>query len=425
MIHGAAVRRDSRGAGRGDRTLTGRSPRVFETRASADSAIPAGPSRVAARLLRNGVRGLVLSIAFACTAAPPTGGSPSSATHTIAFLFDGSFDDADDVSGPALAGLELAALQGPGIEVEPVNVGVSGQEAAALLAQLGDDRGVVAAVVAPWTVSPEGASGALASAGIPVVSLSWAWDPPEHGTGVWLSVAADADEEARLLLAAGSAPPEGAGRPCLAGEPDAAGARLAELVTIDAVRSGGSSIANAGVVDPGRPATAEAVASRIAEAGCATVLWTGGATAAALLVASPNGPGELVGTSRLKTDDGLAVAEEGGASVSTVCACADVTLSLEPRSQRFVHDVQAESAAAPGPYALEAYDVGRMLIGAMAGSGGTREGLAAGLDGLERARGLRGAYRFERDGSATPGTTPRGWWRAAGSRWLPLPVPSS
>ena len=29
------------GAGRGDRTLTGRSPRVFETRASADSAIPA------------------------------------------------------------------------------------------------------------------------------------------------------------------------------------------------------------------------------------------------------------------------------------------------------------------------------------------------------------------------------------------------
>ena len=32
-----------RGAGRGGRTLTGRSPRVFETRASADSAIPAGP----------------------------------------------------------------------------------------------------------------------------------------------------------------------------------------------------------------------------------------------------------------------------------------------------------------------------------------------------------------------------------------------
>jgi hypothetical protein len=129
-----------------------------------------------------------------------------------------------------------------------------------------------------------------------------------------------------------------------------------------------------------------------------------------------------VGTSRLKTEAGLAVAADG-AGVVTVCACADVNLSDEPEAQRFVHDVQAASGAPPGAFAVEAHDAGRLLIDLLEGSDGSRSELVAELGTVSRFRGLGGAYAFAPDGSLEPPPTAGGRWRAAGSRWLPDPPP--
>jgi hypothetical protein len=99
-------------------------------------------------------------------------------------------------------------------------------------------------------------------------------------------------------------------------------------------------------------------------------------------------------------------------------------VSTEPISQRFVHDLQAESGAAPGPFAVEAYDAGSMLIGLLDG-GGTREAVAAGLDDLDGSRGLVSAYAFEDSGSRSPAGSAVSVWRATGSRWLPEPAPGA
>jgi hypothetical protein len=121
----------------------------------------------------------------------------------------------------------------------------------------------------------------------------------------------------------------------------------------------------------------------------------------------------------MKTDAGLELTSSG-AAIFTVCACADVSLSIDPTSQRFVHDLQAESGSPPGPYAVEAYDAGRLLIG-LGGVGATRGRVAEGLGDLVRFRGLVDSYAFEPDGSRSPEGLRTGTWQAAGSRWLPGP----
>jgi hypothetical protein len=91
-----------------------------------------------------------------------------------------------------------------------------------------------------------------------------------------------------------------------------------------------------------------------------------------------------------------------------------------------VHDLQAESGSPPGPFAVEAYDAGHLLIGLLEGENPTREHVSARLDDLTRFRGLVERYRFEPDGSRAPESLSAAMWRAAGSRWLPaVPVGSS
>jgi hypothetical protein len=173
-------------------------------------------------------------------------------------------------------------------------------------------------------------------------------------------------------------------------------------------------------VDPDRPATASTVAGRIGDADCAAVLWTGGADVAALLAAERPPAHALVGTSRIKTDDGLALAE-GGIAVVATCGCADVNLSLEDATERFVHDFQAESASAPGPFAVEAYDVGDAILAALSGAP-TGGQIAAPIGSLDRFDGLVAPTTFGPDGRRDPREIPQAWWRASGSRWLPVPA---
>jgi ABC-type branched-subunit amino acid transport system substrate-binding protein len=372
-----------------------------------------GRPRVAARGIRAGLAWLLFLFVVGCTA----GISPSETTRpTIAFLFDGASPDAELVTSPALSGLELAAHEAGGIEIEPVNVGLEREEVTASLRALGDDRGVDAAVVAPWTAPPEGAIELLAAEGLPVITLSWAWGPPPDGEGVWLSFVAGRAREAVILLsgATESAPDDAV--ICLAGDDDVTSRALLQTAAELGQAAGDPEIVTAGIAETGRAATAEAVAARIPEAGCPVLVWIGGVPAAARVLSGIPDHLSVVGSSRIKTDDGLALASSGVA-VSTVCACVDVSLSTHPRWQRFVHDIQAESGAPPGPFSVEAYDAGRLLIGLLEGREGSREDIASALDDITRFRGLAGAYAFEADGSRS--SRRMGIWRAAGSRWLP------
>jgi ABC-type branched-subunit amino acid transport system substrate-binding protein len=178
----------------------------------------------------------------------------------------------------------------------------------------------------------------------------------------------------------------------------------------------------AGAVTGTQGATAGSVTEAIADAACPVLVWTGEATtAASVLSRDADRPSIVVGPSRVKTDDGLALATSG-VDVLTVCACADVTLTLDPILQRFIHDLQAESGSPPGPFAVEAYDAGRLLATILANAGGDdlRAVVGAALVDPGDLEGLAGRYRFEPDGSRPSATIAAGTWRAAGSRWLPV-----
>ena len=367
-----------------------------------------------------GLAGLLLVVTAACTEDVS---SPGASGPTIAYLFDGSAPDADLVTSPALAGLELAAREAGGVEIEPLNVGLRRDEVMASLRTLGEDRGVVAAVVAPWTAPPAGAVELLAAEGVPVITFSWAWGPPEEGEGLWHSFVPERAREAVILLSGATGlAPEGTAL-CLAGDDHVTSRALLTTAQELGEAAGEPELMFSGVAETERAATAGPVAARIRDAGCPILVWIGGTPGAVSVLSSLPDPPSVVGTSRMKTDDGLELASSE-VEVFTVCACADVSLSMDPRWQRFVHDLQAESGAPPGPFAVEAYDAGRLLIGLLDGTDGTRRGLASALDDLTRFGGLTGAYHFESDGSRAPKPLTIGIRRAAGSRWLPRPMPT-
>ena len=339
----------------------------------------------------------------------------------IAYLFDGSPPDAELVSASALAGLELAAHEAGAVEIEPVNLGLDHAEVMSTLGALAEDSAVVVAVVAPWTAPPAGAIDLLAAHDLPVVSLSWAWGPPSDGAGLWLSLAAGQAREAVLLLSTADVAPEGATL-CLAGDEHPTSRALLATAEELARAAGDPDVAMAGTVAGGDVPIAAPVADRVEDAGCPVLAWTGGtAGAEAVLSRLPEDPALVVGASRIGTDDGLALAT-AGRDVITACPCVSVNLSLEPAHMRFVHDLQAASGAPPGPYAVEAYDAGRFLLGFVTGAGSDdpREVVAAALEEPPEIPGLAGSYRFEPDGSRAPDTLRVGAWRAMGSRWLPV-----
>ena len=380
--------------------------------------LPIPPSRpsttsVPARRAATALLALATFALSACGRATP---DPDEGPR-IAFLFDGSSGDADEVTGAALAGLRFAALgTGRPEAVQPQNVGLGADVTAEMLDELAADRGIVAALVAPWTRPAAGTVERLAAAGIAVVSLTWAWGPPEDG--VWRSLVIDRTREAELLLDTGAV--HGAAAPaCLAGDVHPTSVGLAGNVLVAAGRRG-AELRPAGVVDPGVPATVSTVADRLTTFGCDAVLWTGGAATLELVLDADPELETVIGTSRLKTRGGISVAvTHPRRRLLATCGCADITLSRDPALQRFIHDYQTESGGAPGAFAVEAYDAGRLLL-ELAGRGGGRAAVAEELDRLDEVEGLLGTYRFGSDGALRSGPTAPGAWRAFGSRWLPL-----
>jgi ABC-type branched-subunit amino acid transport system substrate-binding protein len=379
--------------------------------------LPIPPSRprvpsVAAIARRTGLAAAVAVAVGACGFSPAAPEGPR-----IAFIFDGISDEADEVSGPALAGLRFAVIgTGDPETVVPVNLGPDPEEAARQVEATVADPSVVAAVVAPWTDPPPGIEARIAEGKIPVVSLSWGWVAPAASPA--MSLAVDRTAEAELLLAAGATQAAPGSPLCLAGDGHPMSRPLADAVVVAAGPDAG--LRRVGTVDPDRPATASDVASGLSSAGCDTVLWTGGVAALELLLDAAPSPGTVVGTSRIKTSGGIEVgmAHPARRLVAT-CACADITLTREPELQRFIHDYQTEAAGAPGVHAVEAYDAGRLLFGIATEVGG-REAVGDRLAATHSFDGLLGAYRIGDDGSLEAGPAPAGWWRASGSRWLPV-----
>ena len=132
----------------------------------------------------------------------------------------------------------------------------------ASLRDLGEDRGVVAAVVAPWTAPPGGAIDLLAAERVPVVSLSWAWGPPREGDGLWLSFVARGRGRPSSCCRQRDVAPEGAPL-CLAGD-DTSRAGTARHGHIGSARPPATSESSpSGSPTSGRAASADAVAARI------------------------------------------------------------------------------------------------------------------------------------------------------------------
>ncbi|HET9672093.1 MAG TPA: hypothetical protein VFQ40_04520, partial [Actinomycetota bacterium] len=221
-----------------------------------------------------------------------------------------------------------------------------------------------------------------------------------------------------LLVRAGAPAAELPSRRCVAGDTHPTRGRLSEAVVVEADRTGDPA-ADVGAVDPERPATAGAVAGRLGSAACRVVLWTGGTDALDLLLAAAPEVRTVVGSSRIKTEGGIAVGVTHPARrIVAVCACADVTLSDDPIQQRFIHDYQTESGSAPGPFSVEAYDAGRWLLRAAAE--GARGPVAETVRRAGAVEGLLGTYRLDSDGALVSSPAAAGTWRAFGSRWLPL-----
>ena len=104
---------------------------------------------------------------------------------------------------------------------------------------------------------------------------------------------------------------------------------------------------------------------------------------------------------------------------SVACSCVDVSIDIGLPSRRFVNAYQSEHGLAPGVYAAEAWDAGRLAGDWLAAGASDRDAVAASLALLSTFDGVARAYAFDEVGELT-GAEP-GLYLAAGTRWLPLP----
>ncbi|HEX5951373.1 MAG TPA: hypothetical protein VFZ96_10240, partial [Actinomycetota bacterium] len=102
--------------------------------------------------------------------------------------------------------------------------------------------------------------------------------------------------------------------------------------------------------------------------------------------------------------------------------CVDVSTSFDLAAQRFIQDYQSEFGLPPGPYAVEAWDAARILVGAFREGATTRKAVGVALSALRTFDGLARAYRFGPDGDLQEGRRSVRLSRVEGGRWLELPA---
>ena len=376
--------------------------------------------------------GLSLFLLAACTREPPPElvdpgrSSPSpEATVRVVVLRPGSDPNFIPRVLPAEQGLRLAFDEGPvgspapvAVEVEPVDVSAPPEEVARRLGELAADPAVVAAVLGPGWRPPAELLASLQGAGLATVSLT---PLGPGGGGAWRRLVATLAVEGTALAGLLRELPAADDGVCLAGD-GREGPEGAELVARRIRRELRGGIPVRRLPGAGPPA---GLVARVAAAGCGAVVWLGGAEGAAAVRRALSEHGLrsvlLLGTDLVKDPRFAELAGALGEGTVVACPCADLSLSTEPRALRFINAYADAFGGAPGIFAVEGYDAGRLLLRAIAEGGPSRAGVARALAGIEIHEGLGAVYRFGADGELlAPGVR---LYRDEGGRWVALPGP--
>jgi ABC-type branched-subunit amino acid transport system substrate-binding protein len=386
------------------------------------------------------LRGLALAAALvlglaACTGDPPSATtapptSPAGAVlreAKIAFVEDLSPDGAAQRVAPAFQGARLgidsAILRGAvpaSIRLVPMDTGGTPEGIRSVVEAIVSDPTIVAAIVAPQLTGQIALGDPLDAAGVPVVSLSTLGpDLPAQGWRYWRRAVPDVEREGEALAAA-LVEFAGPRRACLLGD----GSPMSNALT--------HAVARALPVRPTlRLALPETdpddptVVAAIGGAGCRAVVWSGNPAGGALLrlalVAAHHASVRLFGGESLKDASYLTTSGPRGRGTIAVCPCVDLSTSTDFRAQRFIQDYQSAFGVPPGPFAAEAWDVVRLILGAVSSGAGTRSEVAQELAGTTTVDGLARSYAWGRDGALQDQAGAVRVYRDEGVRWVAQP----
>jgi ABC-type branched-subunit amino acid transport system substrate-binding protein len=374
-----------------------------------------------------GIALLLALILSACEspapAAVPTPGPASASASasasaapmpvSVAFVEDLAPDGAIDRVFPALRAVELALetaeIPDTVVQVVPLDVAQQDGGLPEVTERIAGDPAFAAAIVAPELADQGELVERLSAADVPVLSVSarGTADPPSPGR--WIRFVAPLDVLARRLAEVASSLRPARRGVCLAeGEPD------------------GTSFPR-DVRRGLRDATLVTTAQEASAAGCGVIVWTGGAVGGAELAAelvTTARPPVLVGGPALRDPRFLDLAGPAAEGATAVCACADVTTSLDLAAQRFVQDYQSRFGSTPGPGAAEAWDAARLLVRGLREVGPSRADLIVWLAGQVVSEGLAGHLAF-RDGELADPESAVRRYRVEGGRWVEAPMPNS
>ena len=339
-------------------------------------------TRFARRTWASANRGAArLALATALFLAACTQGVDGTVERRVTIAFVGRLS----LPGAAAAfdGVRLAVRQaleegGLPVPVEVVAFDVAGTGLEEVVSEVASDGGVVAAVLSPVGPAP---ADALREEGLPLLDLS----------GL-------ARGQTRALGEFAEALPRAADGICARG-------RVGSLPGRVRISS--------------RPRRAVAV---VAKSGCRVIEWRGPPEAAgalrAGLVRSGLGDVIVVGTDGLLSAAFVSSAGRAAEGTVVACPCTEFATSKEPAAQAFVNGFQSEVGRVPSAYAVEGWDAGVVLAGALSATP-SREDVKENLGSVSAFEGLGGGYRLEADGRIRTLEGVR-FYRASGGRWTLL-----
>jgi branched-chain amino acid transport system substrate-binding protein len=370
---------------------------------------------------------LIALLLAACVPDPADGDDP---TVRIAFFDDLSVPESLDLVSPSFLAFDTVVhreLASTAIEVELVEFDTDGDSEAAV--EMADtvaaDASFVLAVIAPFWREPPEVAQTLAEAGVPTLSLSpesgspWASasSPAGDPAELWRRFVPDRMAEAELLAEAAAVSSSDSTQPvCLVSDESDHASVVAEAVDTALSRL-------TLVVDGSDPLEA---AATVGSTGCAVVVWTGFPPAAAELDAAMRKSApwadatiDLAGAALKTVMPVLSVDGERSVVRTVACACADVSIDTDLVSRTFVNAYQSKHGLAPGIYAVEAWDAGTVVAGAVITGVETRADMREAFRSITTVEGIVGTYTFDLDGEPTG--IGSALYTAAGTRWLPGP----
>ncbi len=357
----------------------------------------------------------------ACSSTSNGRSSPSSGPALkVVFLEDLSLENATSMVGPAFQSAKLAidaaSRSGLGVELVAEDTGGDPAKAVEIARRLAADPSVIAVIVGPYLTGLDEAASILNGAGMRVASLAVAGpDPVGSGLTTWLQAVAGQADEARAIASELDA--VGVGGPVCLGASSSAEPDVSTFLSAMVERPAMISTANGSGVGG-----AEAIAGRIADAGCSVLFWGGSGPEVARVRLWLDAAGlegvTLVGAEEAKDPSFLSAAGAAGDGTIVACACADLTTWTSLAARRFIQDFQADFGLPPGPYAAEAWDVAEMLLGAISRGARTRSGMLTYPPAGGRYLGLAGSYAFNSDGSLVGARSRVNLFRDVGGRWI-------